>query len=144
MSAKQNTRYGKNGNLRAPSTSQARERGRKGGKSTARKARERKSLREAVELLLSMPCNRSDYSEQLAAIGLPETEQTNQMALTLALFNEALNGNVQAFNSMRDTVGEKPVSRTELTGKDGAALYNNQPMSIQQAKAFLQELEDSL
>ena len=91
-----------------------------------------------------MPCNRSDYSEQLAAIGLPETEQTNQMALTLALFNEALDGNVQAFNSLRDTVGEKPVSRTELTGKDGAALYNNQPMSIQQAKAFLQELEDSL
>ncbi len=36
------------------------------------------------------------------------------------------------------------VERTELTGKDGTSLYNNQPMSIQQAKAFLQELEDSL
>lgn len=142
MSAK--TNYGKNGNLRAPSTSQARERGRKGGETTARRARERKSLREAVELLLSMPCKRGDYTEQLAAIGLPKTEQTNQMALTLALFNEALDGNVQAFNSLRDTVGEKPVARTELTGKDGTPLCNNQPLTLSQAKAFLRQLDDDL
>lgn len=142
--SEKNTHYGKNGNLRAPTTSQARERGRKGGKTTARKARQRKSLREAVELLLSMPCKRNDYIEQLVAIGLPKTEQTNQMALTIALFNEALDGNVQAFNSLRDTVGEKPVARTELTGKDGTPLCNNQPLTMPQAKAFLQQIEDDL
>ena len=91
-----------NENLKKLTSEEAREIGRKGGKKSVEKRRERRALRE--ELLLLLQTN--NYQEKIS----------------LAMLNEAVNGNVKAFEVIRDTIGEKPIIKSEVTGKDGEAL----------------------
>ena len=91
-------------NLRAPSTEEARERGRKGGKASAAKRAERKSLREGLLLLLSEPLTKD---------GKP-TGKTTQDAIIAALIKKAAAGDTRAFEMIRDTIGEKPVQQVEV------------------------------
>ena len=76
------------------STSEARERGKNGGKKSGESRRERKQLREELLLLLS--------------------ENDMQAKLSLALINKALSGDVRAFETIRDTIGEKPIDKHEV------------------------------
>ena len=39
----------------------------------------------------------------------------NQEKLCMALFKSALTGNYKAFNSLRDTIGEMPTQKQEVT-----------------------------
>lgn len=45
-------------------------------------------------------------------IALLETND-NQEKMSIALIEKAISGDVQAFNTIRDTIGEKPVDRVE-------------------------------
>lgn len=76
---------------------EASERGRKGGRASGAARREKKTLRQRLELLLKA---------QNEASG-----QENADAITTALINKALAGDVKAFEVIRDTMGEKPVSK---------------------------------
>lgn len=58
--------------------------------------REKKALKEELLLLLS-------------------TGKT-QEKISLALIEEAIKGNVKAFEVIRDTIGEKPVNKQEVSG----------------------------
>ena len=80
--------------------------GQRGGIASGRARREKKSLREALELLLDMPC-------------LDDSGLSNREAVAVALLREALKGEVRAFAALRDTVGEKPMEKKEnaLSGK---------------------------
>lgn len=80
----------------ARSKSEAREKGKKGGIKSGEKRRERKALKEELLLLLS-------------------TGDT-QKKLSLALIEKAMNGDVKAFEVIRDTIGEKPTDKQEITG----------------------------
>jgi hypothetical protein len=75
------------------STEEARERGRKGGIASGIARRERKTLRE--ELLLLLQKNES------------------QERISLALLQKALDGDIKAYEVIRDTIGEKPVEKTQ-------------------------------
>lgn len=57
--------------------------------------RERKTLGEELKLILA--------------------QGDNQEQLCLALFKSALSGNYKAFNSLRDTIGEMPTQKQEVT-----------------------------
>lgn len=130
-------------NLRPPqTTSEARERGRKGGVKSGEKRREKRTLREAVLLLMSSDCRMPQVKAKMQELGITDEEQTNQMAMTIAMFGEAMKGNVQAFNSLRDTMGEKPVAKTELTGKDGEAIQikEEKNLTMEEARNFYDEL----
>ena len=74
---------------------EAREKGKKGGKKSGESRRERKQLREELLMLLS--------------------ENDMQSKLSLALINKALSGDVRAFEAIRDTIGEKPMDKHEVT-----------------------------
>jgi len=78
-------------NLKPPSTSEARERGKKGGLRSGQKRRQRMALKEELLLLLSQGNTREKIS--------------------LALIEKALNGDIKAFEVIRDTIGEKPVDK---------------------------------
>ena len=45
-----------------------------------------------------------------------ETGEKNDVAITSAMIRKALAGDVKAFESIRDTVGEKPVEKQEIAG----------------------------
>ena len=107
-----------NGNLiptNQRSKSEARELGQKGGIKSGEVRRAKKLFRETCELLLSMDCKMGSFKEHMTKLGIPESEQTNQMAITISMLKAALEGNVQAYNTLRDTTGEKPITRHDVT-----------------------------
>lgn len=72
---------------------QQREIARKGGIASAEARKRRKTLKEEL-------------------IALLETNDNNNK-ISLAILQKALNGDIQAFTTIRDTIGEKPVDKVE-------------------------------
>ena len=72
-----------------------RERAIKGGKASAAARRKRKSMREKMKLLLSLPACDSDLAE-LEALGIPVEESDNEMVILKGLFLKAATGDVPA------------------------------------------------
>ncbi|MBQ1393928.1 MAG: hypothetical protein IIY81_10450 [Lachnospiraceae bacterium] len=70
-----------------------------GGKASVEARREKKRLKEAFKVLL-------DMQDEDAMAGV---DQTNAMAIALAMVKKAKGGDVQAGVFVRDTAGEKPV-----------------------------------
>lgn len=87
-----------NQNLRVPTSEEAREMGRKGGLKSAEMRKKRKTLKEELLVLLS--------------------DGDTQNRVSVALIQSALEGNVKAFETLRDTIGEKPVEKVEQVNID--------------------------
>ena len=78
----------------------------KGGTAKAEKMRKRKTLKENMNALLELvPSNARDYNKLVKA-GIELEDIDNSQLITLALFNEAKNGNIQAIKELRDLIGE--------------------------------------
>lgn len=88
------------------SKSEARTRGKTGGKKSGEARRRKKALREHLEALLAGK----------------RGEMTTAEALTLALVEKGLAGDVRAFEVIRDTIGEKPVEKSKQEISGGMAL----------------------
>lgn len=76
---------------------------RKGGQNSGKARREKKLLRECIEILLEKEM--TDKSGKSI---------TGAEALTAKLFAEAMKGNVKAFEVLRDTAGQKPVEKVQM------------------------------
>lgn len=93
---------GRKENLKPVRTEEeAREKGRRGGKASGESRRRRKTLKEELELMLSNP--------------------EMQQSMCAALLREALYGNAsgsvtKAFETIRDTIGEKPTDKVQMDG----------------------------
>lgn len=86
----------------------------KGGANSQKTRKRRKMLKEQLEILLSMPLNDEEIKEQIKDLGIiSDDEMNNQMAIVIALYVKALNGDTKAFEIIRDTVGEKPKDEVE-------------------------------
>lgn len=82
------------------STEEVREMGRKGGIASGKVRKEKKMLKELLEEALSKG-----------------TETDNEyINITLALIRQANEGNVKAYEVIRDTLGQKPVDKVEHSG----------------------------
>lgn len=100
-----------NDNLKTLSPSEARENGKKGGIKSGQTRRERKALKDELLLLL---------------------ENGNiQNNICVALVDKAQNGDIKAFEVIRDTIGEKPVEKQE---NDVKMSYNTMPSVIVNGK----------
>ena len=95
-------------NLRPLSTSEAREVGRKGGKASAASKRRKKEFRDVFQALL-------DGKE---IMGLDGKKLSGTEALAMKVFQLALRGDLRAFEIIRDTVGQKPVDKVEVSAID--------------------------
>jgi len=90
----------------------------KGGRASGKARAARKTLREELTALLE---------------GANDNGKTLQESLTAALLQQALKGNVKAFEVIRDTIGEKPVDKVDV------AMSNQE--SIQEVKEMLDALK---
>lgn len=80
---------------------------RKGAQATNELKRKRKSMREQMEMLLSLPLDK-DAKASLKELGIDSTDDMNkQMALLVATYNQAMCGDTKATNIIRELVGEK-------------------------------------
>ena len=109
-------------NLKTPRTEEARERGKKGGIASGKARAEKKRLKEAVESILSMKYD-SETGKTLTGYEMVAT----------ALFGRAKEGDVSAFNSIRDLIGEKP------TDKINATINNTENQEL--LKRYLEEIK---
>lgn len=87
----------------------------KGGKASVAARREKKKLKELVELMGEKKADPM-LQERMKDMGISKEDLTNNMACVVGLFQKAMAGDVQAFNAIRDIRGEKPVDKTELNG----------------------------
>lgn len=79
------------------SKNEARERGKKGGIKSGEARAKKKTLKEELIILLETKIE----------------DKTIQEKISFSLIQEALKGNVKAFETVRDTIGEKPVEQVQ-------------------------------
>lgn len=86
----------------------------KGGIASGEARRKKKLIKEQLELLLSLPLKDENAKRKLEQIGIDADNLDNQMAMIISMWNKAIKGDVQAFNSIRDSVGEKPKEEIQV------------------------------
>lgn len=89
-----------------------------GGKAVSAMRAQRRTLKQALDLLLSRPVSQEEAEsifQQTTGTLLPEDASIADL-LGLAAVREAAKGNTRAFEVVRDSVGEKP--RDELSIED--------------------------
>lgn len=111
----------------ARSKSEARERGAIGGKRSGVARRKQKRMRETLKMLLSLP---SDMRE-----GMSRMESS-----CIAQVLKAEGGDLAAFLAVRDTIGEKPTDKTDITNSD-RSLAGTQTAE-RRAMSFMQRLDN--
>ncbi len=74
----------------------------KGGKASAEARRKKRDLRLALEMLLE-----KEYTDNQGKT------ITGTEAITAKLFQQAMKGNIRAFETIRSTVGQDPVQKVE-------------------------------
>ena len=79
----------------------------KGGKKSAEIKRQRKAMKEQMEMLLSLPFKQGEQLNFIKELGINEDEIDNQMALLVAVYGKALKGDVQAFNTIREVAQDE-------------------------------------
>lgn len=99
---------------------EASERGKMGGKKSGEARRQRKVLRERLELLLETRHGDMDTAD----------------ALALALIEKALAGDVRAFEVIRDTIGEKPTDKMATASAGELVLHWEGEVSSRVAQAL--------
>lgn len=78
------------------------EMGRKAGKASGKARRNKKLLKDCLEILLEQKVSTKDGKKV-----------TGAEATAAALFKKALNGDTKAFELLRDTAGQKPIDKVE-------------------------------
>lgn len=92
---------------------QQREVARRAGKKSAQVKKERKTLREELlAVLTDMEIPQKDGKKKVPV----------QEALSVSLIRSALNGNVKAYEIIRDTIGEKPTESVTVLSANFSAL----------------------
>lgn len=94
-----------------------REMTRKGGIKSGEARRRKKTMREALELLMFDVELDEQTKERLKAQGIKNDEHMNhQMVITRSLIAKAEAGDVQAYNAICAMIGEKPAEKMEVGG----------------------------
>lgn len=98
--------------------SEQREYAKKGGQKSGEVRRQRKAMKEQMEMLLSLPFNVKDrqgrsIAKSLSELGIDEDKIDNQMAMMIALWQTAMKdgrNQVSAFQEIRKVVQDEQTS----------------------------------
>lgn len=90
---------------------------RKGGQKSGETRRNKKLLRDCLEILLEKEMQ-----------GKKGEKMTGAEALSAKLFAEAMKGNVKAFEVLRDTVGQKPADKVMVADVEASVIEEVEAM----------------
>lgn len=100
-----------NENLRpVRTTSEARERGRNGGKASGKSRRRKADFRKTLNLLLTLDIDNDEWAPLLRSLGLDCTLET---ALNMAMIKAGLAGNVKAYEAVAKYAGQSPQTEAD-------------------------------
>ena len=97
------------------SPEEVRENGRKGGIASGVARRRKKTLKEAMDLLLSLPLKDPKVKKEIEKMGINPDDIDNQMAIAIAQWKEAAKGNTKAYANIEATIGEKNPEKIEVS-----------------------------
>ena len=104
-------------NLKTPTPSEARKNGKKGGVASGKSRRAKKSLREAMQILMDTDLTGKDGKKI-----------TGTEAMAAKAFQEALKGDWKAWELVRDTAGQKPVDRVMVADVEPSVIAEVEAM----------------
>lgn len=84
--------------------------GARGGVKSGEARREKKRMKECINILLNLDVKNAKARETLRALGITDDDMTNEMAMMASVMNKAMKGDIQAVNFLRDTSGQMPSS----------------------------------
>lgn len=90
----------------------AKEKGRKGGLTSGKVRRRKKEMKQAMDLLLSLPVS-SKNKKRLESLGLEDSDINNQMLLLATALDRAIAGDVRAMNFIKEITASTPISKTD-------------------------------
>lgn len=97
--------------------SEAREKGRKGGKKSGEVRAQNKTFKEIINKFLDGQVSDERLKQQMIEFGFADKEVSNKSCVVFALWKEAMKGNTKAFELLRDTIEEKPQDKINITGE---------------------------
>lgn len=97
--------------------SEAREKGRKGGQKSGEARRAKKSLREAMQVLMDADLTGKDGKTM-----------TGTEAMAAKAFQAALKGDWKAWELVRDTAGQKPVDKVMIADVEPSVIAEVEAM----------------
>lgn len=105
------------GNFADLTAEERRELASKAGKASVESRRRKKSMREALEMLLYDTKLNEQTKQMLQAEGIKNADDFNhQMVITRSLIAKAESGDVQAYHAICAMIGEKPSENFNLGG----------------------------
>lgn len=116
-----------------------RENASKAGIASGKARRRKKSLKQKMQLLLSLPAA-GDEQEELSAMGVDAEDMDNEMVLVKSLFLAAAQGNTKAFDRIQDVLG-RSIAREELALKKREAA---KPGDVREDDPLTQSLKEAL
>ena len=99
----------------ARTPSQRRENARKAGRASGRKRREMREMRETLRAMLDMPLRPGGVTTAQTMDGMEGKNMTVAQAVALAQLRKAMDGDTRAAEFVRDTSGQRPSDRVELS-----------------------------
>lgn len=102
------------------SKEEARKRGRAGGIASGKARREKKLMRETLDVLLSMPLKNGKNADVESIRNFAALKGKNisvQDAILIAQVQKAMKGDTKAAEYVRDTIGQKPVDNVNMSGE---------------------------
>jgi len=100
------------------SKEEARKRGRAGGIASGKARREKKLMRETLDIILSMPMKngkKADVESIRSFAALKGKNISVQEAILIAQVQKAMKGDTKAAEYVRDTIGQKPGESIEMS-----------------------------
>ena len=93
---------------------------RKGGIASGKARREKKLMRETLDIILSMPMKNgknADVESIRSFAALKGKNISVQEAILIAQVQKAMKGDTKAAEYVRDTIGQKPVENVAMSGE---------------------------
>lgn len=123
---------------------EAKERGRNGGIASGKARRKKRAMKNAAKLLLDMPIAQKNVVDSLSAMGFDDEDLTNQMAMIVAMWKEAMSGNVRAAEFIRDTAGQNVEKNNDAKAREMELRQRREEFEYKKEKdaGVTMELED--
>lgn len=113
---------------------EAREKGRAGGIKSGEARRAKKTMKEMLDYLLEKEIENSKTGEKV----------TYREAILTSAIKKAIKGDIKASQFVRDTAGEAPITKTEVTGKNGMPLVQKVFVSEKDMKDVDKQIDELL
>lgn len=117
--------------MRSPT--EVRENGRKGGINSGRARREKRTLRELIDLVLSQKIKNTETGEQA----------TKKYVVAIKLCERAIKGDIKAIELLTKILGEQK-EKVELTGKDGTPLYQPRTLTPDEMRELFTTIQNEV